>query len=148
MIQIFHLFIQLCFRNSIPTLDHVNKRYFYAEVEKVIELANLVHMKYFVSQKIFGDVTYNSTDFLHSLPILMCFHKGTPICLMLLSQLGSCDAEFAWNHNHWYNFTRQICSKITQYGRKIWKPKYLFAERKIFFPPLTILSICLSILPF
>ena len=29
------------------------------EVENVIELANLVHRKYFVSQKIFGDVTYN-----------------------------------------------------------------------------------------
>ena len=25
----------------------------------------------------------------------MCFHKGTLICLMILSQLGSCDAGFA-----------------------------------------------------
>ena len=42
-----------------------------------------------------------------------------------------------WNYNQLCNFTRQIWSKITQFVRKFLKLKYRFAERKIFFPPLT-----------
>ena len=44
--------------------DDFQKKSFYwdpqPEVEKVTELANLVRRKYFVSEKIFGNITYNA----------------------------------------------------------------------------------------
>ena len=69
----------------------------------------------------------------------MSFHKGTPISLMLLSQLGSCDAELALVCLEIIiicNFTKQILVGNNAVWQKNFKAKIPFRRKENIFSPL------------